>query len=103
MTLFRAALCASLIFASGLTTAAFPDKPVRLIVPFPAGGAADVMARGLAHGLGNELGHQVIVADSVNAPAAIPSTNLFNMTFVLSVHESITASRASSASVATSP
>ncbi|MGA8516102.1 MAG: tripartite tricarboxylate transporter substrate-binding protein, partial [Burkholderiaceae bacterium] len=41
--------------------AAFPDKPVRLIVPFPAGGAADMMARGMALRLGQELNQQVIV------------------------------------------
>jgi tripartite-type tricarboxylate transporter receptor subunit TctC len=41
--------------------AAFPDKAVRLIVPFTAGGAADVMARGMAQRMTAELGQQVIV------------------------------------------
>ena len=39
----------------------FPDKPLRLIVPFPAGGAADMMARGMAQRLGTELGQQVVI------------------------------------------
>ena len=41
--------------------AAFPERPLRLIVPFPAGGAADVMARGMAQRLGAELGQQVVI------------------------------------------
>ena len=59
--LFTAALAAGLLAVAGLAAAAFPDKPLRLIVPFPAGGAADVMARGMAQRLGAELHQQVIV------------------------------------------
>jgi tripartite-type tricarboxylate transporter receptor subunit TctC len=51
----------ALLCAAGTAFAAFPDKPLRLIVPFPAGGAADVMARGMAQRLGQELGQQVII------------------------------------------
>jgi tripartite-type tricarboxylate transporter receptor subunit TctC len=61
MNRFKKALGAVLLVASGVAAAAFPDKPIRLIVPFPAGGAADVMARGMAQRLGSELGQQIIV------------------------------------------
>src|SRR5437764_1079370 len=39
----------------------FPHKPIKLIVPFAAGGAADLFARTLASGMSAELGQQVFV------------------------------------------
>lgn len=73
MTTIRSALAAGLMALAGLATAAFPDKPVRLIVPFPAGGAADLMARGMAQRLGTELGQQIVIDNrggAGGAPAA---------------------------------
>ena len=52
--------------------AAFPDRPLRLIVPFPAGGAADYMARGMAQRLGAEIGQQVII-DNRGGGGGIPA------------------------------
>ncbi|MCP5280870.1 MAG: tripartite tricarboxylate transporter substrate binding protein [Rhodoferax sp.] len=46
---------------SSVALAAFPEKPLRMIVPFPAGGAADLMARGMALRLSEELGQQVVI------------------------------------------
>jgi tripartite-type tricarboxylate transporter receptor subunit TctC len=40
---------------------AYPSKPVRLIVGFPAGGPADIFGRALAQGMSGELGQPVIV------------------------------------------
>jgi tripartite-type tricarboxylate transporter receptor subunit TctC len=40
---------------------AYPSKPVRLIIGFPAGGPADIFGRSFAQGLGSELGQPVVV------------------------------------------
>jgi len=54
-------LCAAAATAPAAVAADFPQRPLKLVVPFTAGGAADVMARGMAQRLGEELGQQVIV------------------------------------------
>ena len=50
------ALVPALAFAQ-----AYPSKPVRLIVGFPAGGPADIFGRALAQGMAAELGQPVVV------------------------------------------
>ena len=40
---------------------AYPTKPIRMVVPYPAGGGGDLLARPLAQSLGEALGQQVIV------------------------------------------
>jgi tripartite-type tricarboxylate transporter receptor subunit TctC len=50
-----------LMLAAAPAHAAYPERAVRLIVPFPAGGAADMMARSLAQKLSEQLGQQVVV------------------------------------------
>jgi tripartite-type tricarboxylate transporter receptor subunit TctC len=51
----------------------FPDRPLRLIVPFAAGGGTDVVGRGIADALGRELGQPVIVDNRGGAGTAIGS------------------------------
>ena len=51
--------------------AAYPDKPIVLIVPFPPGGVADTVARPVAEALSRELRQTVIVENKVGAGGAL--------------------------------
>ena len=59
MKLFRFFLLA--LFPMAVMAQSYPSKPVRMIVPFPAGGPADIFGRGLAQGMSAELGQPVII------------------------------------------
>lgn len=52
-------------------TAAFPDKPIRLVVPFPAGGTSDTVARIVVQGMGDKLGQPVVVDYKAGAATII--------------------------------
>src|SRR5690606_14690008 len=53
-------LCVGFFHVPALA-AAFPERPIRFIVPFPPGGNTDVLSRLIAKGLTDKWGQQVIV------------------------------------------
>ena len=75
-TRILAGLAALLLSANCL--AAFPERAVTLIAPFPAGGAADVFARLLARQLELQLGKSVIVENKSGAGSVIGAAYVAN-------------------------
>jgi len=70
--LFRALVAASLAAAGTVALAqTYPDAVVRLVSPYPPGGANDFTARILSHRLGEALGQQVIVENKSGAATQI--------------------------------
>lgn len=49
----------------------FPEKPVRIVVPFPPGGGTDLVVRALAAGMATELGQSVIIENKSGAGTVI--------------------------------
>ena len=67
---------AAALAVPGAHAQAFPNKPLRMIVGFAPGGAADVMARVIAKGLGTQLGQQIVVDNKPGAEGIIASQEL---------------------------
>src|SRR2546421_3824911 len=68
--------CTVLLASSALVVPAalgqtYPSKPLRLIVPFSAGGSSDVLARGVAKQLGEQVGEPVVVENRAGAGGMI--------------------------------
>jgi tripartite-type tricarboxylate transporter receptor subunit TctC len=64
-------LLLALFFSSSVLSQNFPQKPVRIIVPFPPGGGADALARILAPGLADLRGQQILIENKPGASGHI--------------------------------
>lgn len=66
--LAAATLC---LMAAPASAQGYPDQPVKLVVPFPAGGTTDVLARALGQKLAEKIGQPVIIENKPGAGATI--------------------------------
>jgi tripartite-type tricarboxylate transporter receptor subunit TctC len=74
-TFFKAAFLLSLaLYPFWVMSQAWPNKPVKLIVPFPPGGMADVVSRILGQHLSETWGQQVVVENRAGAGGTIATS-----------------------------
>ena len=66
-----AVIAAALLSATVASAETWPTKPIRLVVPFSAGGANDLMARAAAEGASKALGQPIIVDNKPGAGTAL--------------------------------
>ena len=68
-----AILAATLLFwlAPGARAQTYPDRPVRVVVPFPAAGGTDILARLLLHSMSERLGANFVIDNRAGAGGTI--------------------------------
>ena len=72
--LISIALASAMVAGSAVaqnTEAGWPDRPIRLVVPFPAGSSTDIIARIIAQKLGQRVGQQIVIENRAGASGNI--------------------------------
>jgi tripartite-type tricarboxylate transporter receptor subunit TctC len=93
-------LCAALMPAAAIAQGAYPNKPIRVVVPYTPGGAPDILGRLIGQKLGSALGQQIVVdnkpgaggnigADAVARSAPDGYTLLMTTTATQSINQSL--------------
>ena len=69
------ALCLilAIMFAAGVGAQAYPNRPIKVIIPFPPGGTLDIVGRMLAQKLSEQMGQQFVVESRPGGNATIGS------------------------------
>ena len=102
MDLRRLVAAATLALVAGIAQAQYPSKPVKIVVPWPPGGAVDTIGRLIAQHISEPLGQPVVVDNKPGAAGAIGSeqvakaepdgyTLLMGSTTVISVNPALQA------------
>ena len=68
--------CVSLSTADLAAAQSYPERPIRIIVPFAAGGGSDVVGRAIAQKLGDKLGQSVVVENRTGAGGSLGATQV---------------------------
>lgn len=72
--------CIMLAFTATPATAAYPEKPIELIVPFPPGGIVDVVTRTMARQLNDSLKQPLVVVNKAGAGGSIGAAQVARST-----------------------
>jgi tripartite-type tricarboxylate transporter receptor subunit TctC len=72
-SLRAAAAALALLFALAAGAQTYPQKPVRIVVPYPPGGTVDLVARHLAQQVATQVGQQILVENRAGANGTIGS------------------------------
>src|SRR5688572_13783740 len=79
-TLVGAGLAAAAVWSvspvSSVSTDGYPTRPITVVVPFPAGGPSDVVARIVAEGMSKALGKQMVIENVGGAGGTIGSARV---------------------------
>lgn len=81
MRLFKKAFAAGLmslplVMASMPAAATYPEKPIRWLVPYPAGGGSDFLARTIGEALGRQVGEPVIIENKPGGNTSIAANDV---------------------------
>src|SRR5207249_321868 len=66
-----AVLLGALAFTPALAQETFPSRPIRIVVPFPAGGPTDILSRIVAQKMSEDFGQPVVVENRPGADTAL--------------------------------